>query len=320
MRGRPFDIVGCQERYRVDFEFTLRETDSLELSSPVTIHLDNGFSCRLYDDARPHYLEISQLQKGLVLLIDGCEVIEEGVGFGAPVVVYQDRPFFSSSARTSFQSKEDHKTLIKSFMIYTISKKKLGKSFYLHDRFYRFFQRCFHTIYTRNKNLAPFLTVFIELMKTCGINTEFQKVNPRGVITLKYSFLPDLIEVDVSLCRLDKKGCKEILVLNEQGASFFRNYLDTDGLNLSDGQIGAWELTRAKEVFLFDLQKKTGFSLKNKDGAVLLRGREKVRERYSWVGFSYSLTPKSRNFCYSIRLISSVVRDDGTAAIVPINS
>ena len=181
------------------------------------------------------------------------------MGFGAPVVLYQDRAFFSSSADFSIQQEGNQKILIKSFKIDTISRKRLGKSIYLNHRIYNFGQKRFHNIYTQNNNLAPILTRFIEMLKKFGVNTEFQKVDPRGIITIKYVCLPHSIEVDILLSKLNKKGCRDIFILNEQGASFFRKYSDTDGLTLFDGRIGAWESTKAKEVSLFNIKEQLVF-------------------------------------------------------------
>ena len=278
-------------------------------SPPATINLESYVSCRLYEDTRPHCLETAQLQKGLVLLVEGSEVIEEGMGFGAPVVLYQDRAFFSSSADISVRREGNEMILTKSFTIDAISRKRFGKDFYLNDSLYRFFQKRFHNIYTRNKDLAAVLTRFIELMKTFGVSTEFQKVSPKGIITVKYAILPRLIEVEIVLSGLDKRGCSQVLILNEQGASFFRKYSDTDGVTLIDGQIGAWEPTEAKEVSLSNLEETTGFSLRNNGGTRLFRGREKVRGRYSWVGFCYFLQPHTSRFRYSIRLTTAAMRD-----------
>ena len=69
--------------------------------NPITVSVDGHVSCRLYSDTRPHCLEIAPLQKGLVLVLNGKELIGEGVGFGAPVVVYRDRPYFSTSAEVA---------------------------------------------------------------------------------------------------------------------------------------------------------------------------------------------------------------------------
>jgi hypothetical protein len=232
-------------------------------------------------------------------------VIEEGVGFGAPVVVYQERPFFSSSAETSFHQETNCSKLTKSFTIDTVSRKKFRGRLYLNDSIYLFMQRQFHYVYTLNKKLSSGLTPIVELVKTAGIDTDFQKVNPRGSVTVEYTCFPHLIEVNVRLTELNKQGCNEILILNEQGASFFRKYSDTNGVTLHDDQIGPWEPTEAKEVSLFNVGKTMGFSLKSKAEAKLFRGREKIRNRYSWVGFCYVLSPNIESFRYTVKLITN---------------
>ena len=70
---------------------------------PITLQLTDRLSVRLYRDCRPSCLETGALQKGLVLLLDGKELIEEGVGFGVPVVKYEDKTFFSSKADVSIK-------------------------------------------------------------------------------------------------------------------------------------------------------------------------------------------------------------------------
>ncbi len=275
---------------------------------PITIKLENGVSCRLYEDTRPHHLEISPLQKGLVLLIDDKEVIEEGAGFATPVVMYGNKPFFSGSAKTRYGPEENRLTILKTFMIDTISRKKFRKQLYLNERLYTFLQRRFHNIYTKKKSFIPFLTLVIGLVKTLGVNTEFQKVKPKGTILMRYSFRPNIIDVEVSLSDLNKEGCKEILLLNEQGASFFRKYSDTDGSTLLDGQIGPWETTKAKEVMLSNVNGTTGFFMENKENTTLFRGREKIQKRYSWVGFCYAVQPQFSTFRYTIKLMTKAYR------------
>jgi hypothetical protein len=65
---------------------------------PVALALDDGLALHLYADTRPHVGKITPLQKGLALAVDGQEWIEEGYGFGAPIVIYAGRSFLSGEA------------------------------------------------------------------------------------------------------------------------------------------------------------------------------------------------------------------------------
>jgi hypothetical protein len=276
--------------------------DFLDSIPPITVGIDGRVSCRLYSDTRPHCLEIAQLQKGLVLMIDGAELIEEGVGFGAPVVQYEDCTYFSGSAQVSVETRGEHTVLVKSFVLDAVSRKRVGKAFMINDDFYDFIHRPFDVIYMHNKRLKPVFNKLVELVKVFGVNTEFVKVKPRGVITVRYTCLSGSVEVAVSLTQLNKFGCKEILILNEQGAAFFRKYADTDGLTLTNGQVGVWEAVKAEEASFSNASGKVAFSLRNVEGSVFFRGREKIRNRCSWVGLGYSLHPRFKVFRYTIKL------------------
>jgi hypothetical protein len=142
----------------------------------------------------------------------------------------------------------------------------------------------------------------MELRNALAINTEFVRVKPRGSVTLKYSFLPKLIQVEADVSGLDWTGRREILILNEQGSGFFRKYFDSDGLELFDKQIGAWERVEAEEASMSDVKGNLAFTLKNKNRAKLYRGSEGVKGRFSWAGLNYSLPKDSRFFSYEIEL------------------
>ena len=277
-------------------------------NSPIAVSLDGRISCRLYEDTRPHCLEIAQLQKGLVLLFDGEEIIEEGIGFGVPVVIYRDEPYFSSTAECSVLNEGNRKILVKSFVMDTISRKRIGEDYYVNEDLYAIFQKRFNRIYTRNSILTPFFNKLIELIKLFGMNTEFVNVQPRGVVNVKYTCLSNTIEVEASFDKLEKKDCKEVVFLNEQGAGFFRKYTDSNGLTLQDGQIGAWVPVNADEASLSNVGGTLAFALRKTDGAVFFRGREKIRNRYSWVGLGYSLSPTRSALRYTIRLSAHDVR------------
>ena len=275
--------------------------------NPITVSVDGHVSCRLYSDTRPHCLEIAPLQKGLVLMLYGKELIGEGVGFGAPVVVYRDRPYFSTSAEVTVQADGGRSVLVKSFLLDAISRKRIGKT-YIDDNFYKFFHKRFHNTYVNNKKLNPAFNWLMELRRLFKIKTEFVKVQPRGTVTVRYAFMPDSIDVNVSLSQLDKSSCKEVLILNEQGASFFNKYHDSDGLTLIGEQVGAMEKVNANRASFATANGSVSFSLKNVNATEFFRGREKTRGRFSWAGFGYSLHPSTRVFRYTISLKSQLKR------------
>ena len=259
-------------------------------------------SARLYRDCRPTCLETARLQKGLVLLLDGKELIEEGVGFGAPVVKYKDKTYFSGSAKCCIRTDENRCTLTKSFVLDTISRKRLGTSSYINDKLYHFLHRAFEIVYLNYQGLAQASNRIMALQKSLGIQTEFIKVKPRGTVTFKYSFSPNEIQViaDMKLLNLDR--CKNILIHNEQGASFFNRYSDSTGLALSDHKIGAWTKITSEEASFSNTKQTLTFALKNNAHVALLRGWEKTLDRFSWAGFAYSLPPINSAFHYAIEL------------------
>ena len=82
---------------------------------PVTMALGSGLALRAYSDTRPHVGKITPLQKGLVLVQDGRELIEEGYGFGTPIVVQGGRSYLSQHA--DVVASPDGREIVKRFRI-----------------------------------------------------------------------------------------------------------------------------------------------------------------------------------------------------------
>jgi hypothetical protein len=86
--------------------------------APVDAPLDGELALRLYEDTRPHVGKVAALQKGLVLVHEGRELVEEGYGFGAPIVQVGDVAYLSRHASVSVHRSGEVKTLVK---VYTMS-------------------------------------------------------------------------------------------------------------------------------------------------------------------------------------------------------
>jgi hypothetical protein len=82
---------------------------------PSTLELGSGLTVRAYADTRPHVGKITPLQKGLVLLQDGRELIEEGYGFGTPIVLQDGRSYLSQGA--DVVALPDGRAIVKRFRI-----------------------------------------------------------------------------------------------------------------------------------------------------------------------------------------------------------
>jgi hypothetical protein len=280
----------------------LTQKETLDYSEPIEVPLAGGLSVRLYRDCRPSCLETGTLQKGLVLLLDGKELIEEGVGFGVPIVKYEDKTFFSSTADVSIKKIGSAYTLTKVYRLDTVSLKKFGQTSYIDDSVYTPFRKTFQNLYLRHRKLTPLFNKLMELRDIANIKTEFVTVNPRGTVTVTYHCEPNGINVHADFSKVALKKCLEILVLNEQGSSFFQKYVDSNGLSLFGNKIGAWQTVTASKASLQSACGQVSFCIQNAEGAAIFRGWERTRKRFSWAGLSYSLRPNNGVFAYSIGL------------------
>jgi hypothetical protein len=83
--------------------------------APLNAWLDEDVALRLYPHTRPHVGKIGSLQKGLVLVHRGQELVEEGFGFGAPIIQVGDVAYLSRHAEVSFQEDGSRTTLVKTY-------------------------------------------------------------------------------------------------------------------------------------------------------------------------------------------------------------
>jgi hypothetical protein len=283
----------------------LQNTEKVNLmdsSQIVTLHITDRLSVRAYKDCRPACLETGAIQKGLVLLLDGRELIEEGVGFGVPIAKYEDKTFFSSTADISIKETGSTCTLTKVYTLDTVSLKKFGKTSYIDDCLYSQLRKTFQILYLNHKKFTPVFNKIMELRDLANIKTEFVKVKPRGTVTITYTCKYEGIHVQADFSKLTLNKCTEVLILNEQGSNIFQKYVDSNDLMLFGNKIGAWETVKANQALLQSAHGEISFSLQNKKSATLLRGWERTRKRFSWAGLSYSMRPNTGIFDYSIGL------------------
>src|SRR5512143_2635224 len=101
------------------------EKETAAIKEPFTQKLSERTALRIYPDTHPHYLEISTLHKGLIIVYDGYERVEEGAGFGVPIIKY-DKTHFPSSAQCFLKKNDNGYVIVKSFEMDAVAKKKVG--------------------------------------------------------------------------------------------------------------------------------------------------------------------------------------------------
>lgn len=275
-----------------------------KLSDPFSFRFSRGLEARIYPDCRPRNMEIADLQKEVVLCHGGDELVEEGTGFGVPVVIYSDAPRFSSTASCYLLDGGEVPIVIKAYEVDTIpAKESCGNR--INNAVYKTFDRQFMRVYIGSRHVRPLLDKFILLSSHLSIRSRYIKVKSKGTVIVSYGFVDGGIEVEVDASGLDVSGCESLELLNEQGPSFFRRYCDSDGLVLIDGHVGPWCPVSAREASIYDFGSGFGFAMERKGGAKMFRGREK-RSDVSWIDLEYLLEPKRTSFSYFMKLDAGV--------------
>lgn len=207
-----------------------RNLDSKEMLHPLvgdffTISLDGDIALRVYADSRPHNLKSAQLQKGLILVVKGRELIEEGMGFDVPIAIYSDEIYFSGSAKVLIDEDRGNKIIVKRFLIDTVSERTWIKR-NLQNPMYKSVSKFLENFY---RNHPPFQKPFfslIKLMRKAGVKSYFIKREPRGEVTVAYKIKDSDLDIELDLTELDKHRLIRIVILNEQESTSIDRFFD----------------------------------------------------------------------------------------------
>jgi hypothetical protein len=114
------------------------------------------------------------------------------------------------------------------------------------------------------------------------------------------------IIIEVDLKQLENFFPKNLFILNEQSANFFRKYKDSNNLTLKNDEIGAWDYVNANWAFLTDLNNRVGYKLWRNKKSILRRGRETMKNRLDWAGLDYQIKPNTKIFKYRIEILDKI--------------
>ena len=268
-----------------------------------TVPLEPNLALRVCADSRPHNLKTTQLQKGLILILNGKELIEEGTGFGVPVGIYSDDTYFSSSAQVLIDRDGQNKVIVKRFLMDTISKKNWKIEAFVQNPLYKSIEKRVGRFYRDHPVSQKLILSLNTLNKKMGIKSSFVKTESRGEVIITYRIKNNDIKVEVNLTKLNKRRLDRVAILNEQGSTFFRRFADSNGSNSIDHEINAWNLVKAEWACLSDLDNTLGFCLKNLPNSKMFVGREYfMEELLAWAGIEYEVISNLDIFNYEIKI------------------
>ena len=265
-----------------------------------TFSLSDPVSLRVYAGTEPHNLKIADLQKGLILVVNGTEAVGEGTGFGLPVLLYSDETYFSGSSRLYVSQPGDCCVVVKEFIMDRVARNSF-RNITLENHAARSFIERLSDLYQGHPRFR-FLTLK-DLTGRMSIGKVFLKVPSKGKVTVTYTVDKSRIMVKADFKKLEKSGLQKIFMLNEQGTGFFRRYTDSLGTELKDDKIGAWDGTGGEWACLQTLRGEIGFRLWRVKNGVLRRGREFLEGSLDWVGLEYEISRKSDVFEYVIDVL-----------------
>ncbi len=272
------------------------------MSEGHTIRIADLISLRVYQDAQPHNMKIANLQKGLVLVYRGHELVGEGTGFGLPILVCSDQTYFSGTSTVQVAQQENRWIIQKEFMMDRTARNRF-RNVTLENRVARDLFAHLARLYQVHPNLR-----FLRLKgvtKGINIDTSFIQTRPIGKVTVSYIIDKQGIRVSADFRDLERGRIEKVFMLNEQGATLFRKYVDSQGTLLEDSKIGAWDGIQAEWASLKLLSDELGFRLWKKKNSILRRGREYLKGSLDWVGLDYELSPETLVFEYPVEILGA---------------
>jgi hypothetical protein len=228
-------------------------------------------------------------------------MVGEGTGFGVPVILCSDETYFSGSSRLYLCRQRDAITVRKEFVMDKIQRKELG-GIRLENQKLRAAWKSMERLYQKHRQLQIFASA---LGGRPAVHFSFLKTEPIGKVTVTYSAVKNQLDIRVELNLTTRKKLRKIFLLNEQGTTFFRKYSDSNGAQLADNQIGAWQRVEAESASITDMRGRVGFSLQKKKDSILYVGRELLPASADWIGLDYELGSCSGTFEYGIRFLEA---------------
>ncbi len=244
------------------------------------------------------------LQRGLLLLLEGCDLAEEGVGFGVPILQCGLQTLFPGGMELTRLREGAVWEVEAVFTMNLVERFARGGNRTVRSRWIYIVKDALSALHRRVPPVRGLLTASSNALRwALRWRTTFEDA---GVaVKVKIGYVVDCQEarlttvVDTSM--LPGQGITQVVMMNEQGACF-DCYRDSTGASLRGSHIETWQEVAAREASFMDVKRGVAFRLTHVAGAKLFRGRELVSSRLAWAGFGYVLPPAIGRFEYDLRL------------------
>jgi hypothetical protein len=240
----------------------------------------------------------TRLQKGLLLSDAREKLVEEGVGFGVPVLKRGVQTIFPGAVKLAWRREGPRWEVHAVFTMDLVERLAKPGGASLQSGVLYAAKDSLAALHRRVPPLrGPLTAASAALRRLFGWATTYEQAQVSTEMKVTYTIDGEDGKVTVAV---DTTGLPpdvtEVVMMNEQGGRHFDRYTDADGADLRGAGIGTWdEVTAARARFVSEAHK-VAFSLERVEGARLSRGRELVGARLAWSGFGYSLPPTLAGF------------------------
>jgi hypothetical protein len=272
----------------------------------ITVPILAGLSLKLSDLASNHNkYPTARLQKGILLLQDGQELTEEGVGFGVPVLKRGIQTIFPGQFELSSRNKGSIQEVTARFKMNL--EEKIGRPGFgnVESEWVYTIKNSLAAIIRRFPWLRGLLTTASNVLRRLfRWETTFEEAGYCTLVDVLYTIdsQSGLIIIEVDTTDLSVEGITEVVVMNEQGARIFDQYRDSNGTLQQEKEIGCWDEVTAEWASFVSESHGLVFTLRQLNGARLYRGRELVGSRLAWSGFGYSFPPSFGKISYEVNI------------------
>jgi hypothetical protein len=245
------------------------------------------------------------LQKGLVLIANGQELVEEGVGFGVPVLKFGVKTIFPGAIELAGPNGSQDQEVTAVYRM-NLEEKLTGQNLQsVQSRsLYRIKNHLADVYRHFPATRRPLTAMSNALRRGFGWQTTFEQAGCSYTVKVHYVIdrQAGIISVFVDTADLSQADITEVVVMNEQGARYFDTYSDSSGAFLQGEAIGSWDEVTAESASFLNSTHRLAFTVRTIARARLFRGRELIGSRLAWSGFGYSFPSTIERIGYQLRI------------------